>query len=121
MYGVAARVWNQVAKEQPLQTGMARSLFPLSQDKLNEALEARELALQQKGVEPRVASAYLTVAPLLWEKAALAAYSRDHPGIEGALPEVVSPAEATLLATKEFSLTESQQRTLQQQLMTPPT
>lgn len=121
MYGVAARIWNQVAKETPLQTPMGRSLFPLAQDKLNEALEARELAMQQQGVEPKVAAAYLTVAPLLWEKAALATYSRAHPGANDVLPEVVSPAEATLLATKEFSLTASQQQTLQTLLTKPPT
>lgn len=121
MYGVAAPIWNRVAREQPLQTPMGRSLFPLDQEKLNEALEARELALQQQGYSPKVATAYLTVAPLLWEKAALATYSRDHPGMSEALPEVVSPAEATLLATQEFSLTASDQQILTGLLMKQPT
>jgi hypothetical protein len=100
---------------------MARSLFPLDQEKLNEALEARELALQSQGFDPKVASAYLTVAPLLWEKDALATYSRDHPGLSDSLPEVVSPAEATSLATQEYSLTASQQQTLNGLLTRPPT
>lgn len=121
MYGVAARVWNEVAKQEPLQTPMARSLFPLPQDQLNEALEARELALRGQGVDPKVASAYLSVAPLLWEQAALANYSRANPKAAQALPNVVSPAEATLLATKEFSLTASQQQSLNALLMKPPT
>lgn len=121
MYSVAAPIWNRIAQEQELQTPLARSLFPLSQDRLNEALEARELAMQDKGIDSPVATAYLAMAPLLWEKAALAAYSRDHPGIADSLPNVVSPAEATLLATKEYSLTEPQQRTLSALLTIPPT
>lgn len=121
MYSVAAPIWNRVAKEQPLQTPMARALFPLDQEGLNQALEAREMALTSQGFDPKVASAYLTVAPLLWEKAALATFSRDHPGLSDALPEVVSPAEATSLATQEYSLTGSQQKILTGLLMKPPT
>lgn len=121
MYGIAAPIWNKVATEQPLQTPMARALFPLDQPALNEALEARELALQKQGLEPKVATAYLSVAPLLWEKDALAAFSRTHPGLSDALPNLVSPAEAADLATREYSLTASQQRTLTGLLMSPPT
>lgn len=121
MYGISAAVWNRVAREQPLQTDMAKSLFPMDQVDLNEALQGREVDLQARGVEPKVASAYLTVAPLLWENKALSGFSRDHPGLSDSLPNVVSPGEAAMLATKEYSLNVSQQQSLQQLLMTPPT
>lgn len=121
MYGVTARIWNGVAKEQPLQTPMARALFPLDQAALNEALEAREMALKNQGIEEKVATAYLSVAPLLWEREALASYSRTHPGLQDSLPNLVSPAEATSLATQEYSLTASQQQTLTGLLTRPPT
>ena len=121
MYGIAASVWNRVAKEQPLQTNMGKALFPLDQESLNLALQSREGQLQEQGIDPVVASAFLTVAPLLWENKALSGFSRDHPGLSDSLPNVVSPGEATLLATKEYSLNVSQQQSLQQLLMTPPT
>lgn len=121
MYSVAAPVWNRIAQEQQLQTPMARSLFPLSEPKLTEALEARELAMQQQGIEPAVAVAYNATAPLLWENQALQAHARANPDLQAALPDVGSPSEAALLATREYSLTAPQQRALMQLLAKPPT
>ena len=121
MYQVAAPIWNQVAKAAPLKTQLGRSLFHLNQDQLNRSLAQREKSLSKQGVPLKVATAFLTVAPLLWEHPAIAKFKEQNPQLESNLPDLADSGEATVLATKEFGLTASQQKQLQTLLQKPPT
>ena len=121
MFSVVTRIWNQIAKEQELQTPMAKRLFPLDVEEMEIALAKEESRLaKQNNSGFLVAGAYLTVAPLLWENQAIAAYKRDHPGLEAALPELVDVGEAVLVASKDFPLSEPQQKQLGKLLETLP-
>src|SRR5579872_3948563 len=121
MYSVAAPIWNQVARTQALASPLGKALFPLDQPHLTDELNRREAELAAQGIEPRVASAYLAVAPLLAENQALSRYVAANPQHLGTFPNVVNPSEAVALATQEYSLTPSQQATLQTLLTKPPT
>lgn len=118
MYQAAAPIWNALAETQPLQTEMAKRLFPLEQEALSKALEADHARLAAE-VGEGVALAYQTVAPLLWERKAIAAFV-DRNGPNPALPEVLSIEEAVAIASMDHLLTSSEQKTLREKLRTAP-
>ena len=95
-------------------------MFPLNQEKMLAALEDETALLAAEGVPAAVRMAYLMMAPLLWEEKAIAAHVREHPGLWGALPNVVDVGEAVLIAAKEWRLTEPHQKQLATLLETPP-
>ena len=121
MHQLPARVWNAIAEEQPLTTAFASRLFPLSQPKLDSALEKETEKLKGNGVsDPLVRQAYLTMAPLLWENKAIQAFATDHPEHQAALKDVEEVNEAVLMASQDAPLSTSQQQQLRELLQTPP-
>lgn len=119
MYQAAAPIWNELAATQPLQTEMAKRLFPLPQEQLSAALEAEHAVLAEELGDPVVALVYQTVAPLLWERKAISAFVAKH-GPNPALPEVLSIEEAVQIGSMEHLLTVSEQKTLRERLRTAP-
>ena len=84
MHQAAARYWNEIAETQPLKTEWAQQMFPLLQEDMDLALENEEKRLFRETNNPRVASAYLKIMPLLWENRAISNYLKDNPSLRGA-------------------------------------
>ena len=112
MHQAPAATWNKVAR-MGLETTWAARLFPMAPEEMDRALAAEETRLTEAGTPAPVASAFLMVAPLLWEREAIGAADVD-------LPNVVDVAEAVRLASLEFSLTDPQRQQLRQLLQAPP-
>ena len=121
MYSIAAPIMNKIANESSLKTPLAKRLFPMKQDRLHQALDAMESKLTKEGLPMKVATALMSVGPFLWEKKAIADFVRKNPTYLDTLPDLASVPEAVIMATKEFSLNESQQKLLAEQLQNPPT
>jgi hypothetical protein len=112
VYQVAAPIWNRIAEHGGIASLFAKRLFSLNQDQLNAALANEEVSLQAVGVQSKVAIAFLTMAPLLWEAPAISSFLQDNPFYYDALPEVCGADEAVRYAGREFNLTSSQQAAL---------
>lgn len=122
MYQVPASAWNQVAKVGPLQTAFAKRLFRLNPAELSTALEQESDKLKKDGVtDPSVRSSYLQLAPLLWERAAIANAVEQSPGLAPALPNVEDVGEAVTLASQDRQLNARQQQQLSELLQREPT
>jgi hypothetical protein len=121
MHQAAARYWNQVAESQRLATPWAKQMFPLPQSELDAALAAEEARLTRETNDPVVASAYLKVMPLLWERTALSNFLLANPSMRIAMPPVESVPEAIQMARKDFRLTTGQMTTLSRMLKKMPT
>jgi len=119
MHQASATIWNQIAEMGPLATAWAEQMFPLPAAQLDRALE-REEARLAAAVGDQVAAAYLKVMPLLWERAAISNYLREHPETAGALPPLETATEAVLMAERDFSLTIPQKKRLLALLRTEP-
>lgn len=119
MYQAAAPIWNELAETQPLVTPMAQRLFPMPQEQLSRALEAEHAKLTTEMGDDVLALAYQKVAPLLWERKAIAAFV-DRNGQNPALPLVESVEQAVAIASMEHPLSTSEQKTLRERLQTPP-
>lgn len=111
MINVAAPIWNQIAQAGPLQTRWARKWMPLQQDGMNALHEQERLGLVAQGIDPTVALAYLTMAPLVFERPAILAYHRSNPGTT-APPEINSVREACEAAAIDYNLSPTQKTTL---------
>jgi hypothetical protein len=121
MHQLPALIWNQIAAEQPLKTAFAKRLFPLSQEKLDAALELETARLKEQGVsDPLVRASLLLVGPFLWENEAIQAFAQDHPEHQSALPNLEESNEAVMMASGDSPLNTSQQQQLSRLLQTPP-
>lgn len=121
MHQASARVWNQIAEQQPLATAWAKQMFPLPSDLLDAALEKEESRLARETNDPVVASAYLKVMPLLWERTAISNFLQDNPSLSPALTPMADTSEAVMIASKDFQLTVSQKKKLRRLLDVRPT
>jgi hypothetical protein len=119
MYQVPAAVWNQIAETQRLETSWAKWIFPLPEDDQEKAVLDEELRLTKPAGSALLAMAYLTVAPLLWERRAIRLWKTEN-GENPGLPSIETVQEAVILASKDHRLTVDQQRTLSAMLSTPP-
>ena len=108
---VAAPIWNEIAETQKLKTAWARRVFSMNNQELAEEEDREYKALKPK-VGQAVASSYLDLKPLLLENVAISKYTQGHPQYRGALPEVVSIAEAIALASADRRLSREQQTSL---------
>lgn len=119
MYQAPAAIWNAIAETQTLATPWAEQMFPLPEDDLAAALEAEERRLVDEGADGQVASAYLVVMPLLWERKAIRTFkAMGGPG--NSLPMVETVQQAVIVASKDYPLTKRQQATLAELLATEP-
>ena len=87
---VAAPIWNEIARTQPLKTEWARKAFAMDQAEM-AALEDREYQALKRRVAPVVASAFLDLKPLLIERRAITRFYVGAPGVSpGASGDSVS-------------------------------
>lgn len=110
MLQVNAALWNAIARTGQCRTPIGQ-LFSLTQEQQNQAHEREANRLEQLGVDPEVALAYLTVAPLLAERKAIADYKRMHSAnlsLADVLPEVNTIQDAVILATRQHRLNREQ-------------
>lgn len=121
MYQAAAEVWNQIAEEQPLQTPWAQQMFPLPTEQMAQALEAEEKRLTKTLGSAMLASIYLKMMPVLWERVAISKFLNRHPNLMGAIQPIESPSEAVLIASRDYPLTPPQQQLLLKHLRARPT
>ena len=109
---VAAPIWNEIAKTQRLRTRWARRVFLLPTDQAMAEEEGREYKTLKRKVGPEVAMAFQDVKPLLLENVAISRFTLDHPELRQALPEIVSVAEAVIIASKDRPLSQTHQKLL---------
>ena len=119
MYQVPTEIWNQIAETQPLVTDWAKLVFPLPDEDQEALVAGEELRLAQQLGSAIVATAYLTVMPLLWERKAIRLYQEEF-GLNPGLPSIETVQEAVIVASKDRPLTVSQQRTLSDMLSKEP-
>jgi len=119
MYQAPAAIWNAIAETQTLRTEWAKQMFPLPDEELDSALQQEEARLTHKAGSAKVAAAYLIVMPLLWEREAIAAFRQEN-GSLASLPEIETAQEAVIVASKYYPLTQAQQATLRNMLLTAP-
>ena len=79
-------------------------MFPLDAEEMHEALEAETAELKEKGFKPAIIASFHKMAPLLWEKMAVAAFVEDHPNLMGALPNVETVGEAVEIARRDYRM-----------------
>ena len=108
---VAAPIWNQIAETQTLKTVWARKAFKLDGMAMAE-LEDKEYKTLKAKVGQGVAASYQDVMPLLTENVAISKFIQEQPNYRQALPEIVSIAEAVILASQERPLNPMQQKQL---------
>lgn len=113
MVNIASRYWNEIAQRaKKLSTPWGRDYFHLDNMEIAEAMDKEVARLEKQGLDSKVVSGFLLVAPLVAEADAIREYARKNPVIRRILPEVTSLEEAVILASKEYRLTPQQQRDL---------
>ena len=116
MYQAPTSIWNEIAETQKVLMPLWQRLFKATD--LPSALEPLEVKLEAAGADARVTRAYLLTAPLLDENLAVSRYieTTGRDSLRSSMPELTTVNEATILASREFSLNPSQQATLQKLL-----
>ena len=120
MHQQPAIVWNTIAETQPLRTDWAKMLFPMPQDQMDEALGAEAKSLAESLGSEKLAAAYLSVAPLLWEVRAILAFKATGDRMSDGLTPLETTQEAVIAASRDYALTIKEQRQLSEKLSTPP-
>lgn len=111
--GAPASIWNQIAPR--MQNKELARIFALTdQAQMDEALS--NWARARVGSEPMLLLAFEELAPLLVENMAISHWTERNPQWLGAMPEVLTPGEAALLAQGDYMLDEQQTRQLIEQL-----
>lgn len=118
MFSVATPIWNRIAETQELVSPLAKRLFHLAPDELDRQLETEEKKLEAKGVSSPAIVGYLTMAPLLFEKAAIARWKQENPASTSLLPNVETPDEAVMIFSRDRPMSTSQQTELSNLLRT---
>jgi hypothetical protein len=116
---LAAPVWNQIAREQTLETEAARLAFRLNPEQLARMDDLWMQAETQAGTPETIARCLPTCLPLLLEAPALGQFVSQHPTFRSALPEMLDAQEATFLMTADYRLTPDEQATLTSILSSP--
>ena len=116
MYQTPTPIWNEIAKTQQMETPLWSGMFEATD--LPKALAPLEAQLAAAGADARMIRAFLLVAPLLHENLAISRFVEQtgRTDLRNSMPELTTAGEATILASREFSLTSSQQKTLQKLL-----
>ena len=111
-------VWSKIADQPEMKQETFKTLFRMTPESLDLALDEQAEKLARSGHEDKVILAYQTVIPLLLENQAISAYliKTDDLALRQALPEIQTVNEALLVAQKEYRLTVKQNQSLQQLL-----
>ena len=109
-----ARIWNEVAETQEVETPLWARMMALDQQEMAEADDAEWKRLKAEGTSSKVAQSFLLVAPLLMENKAISRFIEQvgRPDLRSSLPELTSISEAVALATGEHQLNPLQQSQL---------
>jgi hypothetical protein len=121
MFNVTTAIWNDLVASQHLRSHDWTRLMKMDDSTLTRTLDKIGTALGNRGVPDQVALAYLVVAPLLAENAAISRYieMKSNPSLRAVLPELTTVEEAISLASMEYSLTVADQRKLRKLLALP--
>ena len=120
MTSIATPIWNQIAREQHLETTAARIAFSLNDDRMTRMGEIWSELEEKAGIsEGTIRLSLRTCLPLLLEGFAIQQYLNQHPGLRSAMPEINSPQEAVSLMTAEWRLTPEEQDQLLKALEDP--
>ena len=114
MHQVPTPAWNQIAATQTLRHPEMASLFKAEGIEFLEKVDAMEKQVDLQSKDSRVTRAFVLVAPLLFETAAISRFveMQQTPSLRAGLPELTTISEAVDLATQEFSLTPGQRAKL---------
>jgi hypothetical protein len=94
--------WNEVAPK--MKTEPFKTLAALPADKVDSAIDKEWRRLARRTKDETVATAYLVVAPLLFDRKAI----RTHSGMSQTTPEILTVDEALRTAQTEYRLTVKQ-------------
>lgn len=119
MTNVAAPVWNQIAREQPLETEAAKLAFAMDQDQLAKLEDRWAAQERQAGTPENLVGRVITCLPLVVESFAIQQFVSQHPQFRDAFPEMNSPEEAASLMQLEWRLTDEERETLTKVLSSP--
>jgi hypothetical protein len=119
MFNAPARIWNEIAETGPLRTTWAAAMFPLPDGMMAPAITAEHQRLTREIGNELVATAYLLVMPLLWEREAIARYV-DRVGPQGSLPPMETVDDAMFVANGDYRLTPDEQAMLRRELLVKP-
>jgi len=114
-----AAVWNQIAREQDLQSPAAKVAFQLNSKQLAKQDDLWMQREEKAGTPRRVARCLPTCLPLLTESQAVNQFVSQHPEMRNALPEMLDAEEAVGLMTADYRLTAVEQATLTRLLSSP--
>jgi len=112
MTRVATPIWNQIAREQHLETTAARIAFSLNQDRQIRMSEIWTTLEEKAGASETALLCLQTCLPLLLEGFAIQQHLSKYPGLRRAMPDINSPQEAVVLMTMEWKLTPEEQADL---------
>ncbi len=114
--GAPIAIWNQIAPQ--MQSEQLRRIFSIkNQEKADSELDA--WARKKMGKDVTLTLAYQEIAPLLIENQAIGRWVERNPEWLQAMPEVLTPGEAALLAQADYMLSAMQTRRLIEQLKQP--
>jgi hypothetical protein len=116
---LAAPIWNQIAREQALQTKAAMLAFKMTDQQLAQ-LDDHWMKLEKQAKTPEVVARCLpTCLPLMAEAQAMQNHVAKNPSLQSAIPEINSPEEAVSLMVADWNLNDQDQKTLAQILSQP--
>ena len=121
MLQTTAKVWNEIAKTQSLETRWARRIFSIPESQMDETIRLEKSRfVETQNVSPTIAEAYLKVMPLLWENEAIEAFLEHNPEAEIILTSIPHRDYAMKVVNLEYDLDEQQQSLLSKLLSESP-
>src|SRR5690606_8461869 len=85
MHQIATPIWNQIAREQSLETQAAKLTFPMNDQQLTQ-LEDLWVKLEQKSGTPESVALYLPrFLPFIVEQTAILSFLNRHPNYRDAM------------------------------------
>lgn len=119
MTSIAAAFWNQIAETHELQSEAAKVAFRLGPNQLVTMDNLWFAAEQKAGMTETAASCLTAFLPLLTESFAINQWVSEHPEMRGALPEILSPADACFYAEGDYRPTPDEMAELERALSDP--
>lgn len=114
-----APFWNQIARDEELQCEAAKVCFHFNREQRAKLDDLWMKVEAQAGTSRDVAGCLPICLPLLTEGDAINSFVDKHPHLRNALPEILSPAEATFYMTQDYRLSPEDQQALTQILTNP--
>ncbi|MEO6567733.1 MAG: hypothetical protein ABIO94_03140 [Opitutaceae bacterium] len=116
---LAAPIWNQIARDEHLETAAAKVAFHLNDHQLAILNDLWMKEEAEVGTPLAVARCLPTCLPLLTESEAVNSFVGKHPELRNALPEMLDAQEAVWLMEVDRRLTPDEQTILAKVLLSP--